>query len=177
MYDLHYTEAHLRVSAEQLALNFVKSTYTDDLDGGTVTHEDTPFKLRVALTDWMVDGGVVGGVAIGFLVRPVTGGDPFMGQGGEPSIWEEEGVPDRVAINLAQENQIGAQRGTYSHVDPGPPEKETQLPRAARAELYFDRPLEEGRPVSGKFHVTFQKGVEPASGRTVYGSFDIKRVE
>jgi hypothetical protein len=169
MYDLRYDEARVRLAPEDLAVSFVKRRAAAfDADGGALPNEDYPFVVRVALAQWLVaDGGVQNGVgALGFLVRTITDGEPF--------IWTDGGIPFGVEIDLTQGNGAGAQRGTYSRDTGG---TTVNFPKARRAEISFDRMPQSGAPVRGSFHVTFENGVESASGRTVFASFDVKEVQ
>lgn len=169
VYDLAYTEIRVRLAPEDLALQYVlRATEGSTADGGTLVSEGFPFRIRMAITNWVVDGGLQGGVPIGFQVRRVGSDEAF--------TWDAGGIPSGVNIDLTQENHLGAQRGTYTHVDPAS-QAEVELPRASRAELYFDRAPEPGKPVKGNFHVTFVRGVEAGSGRTVFGAFDVKEVQ
>ena len=44
------------------------------------------------------------------------------------------------------------------------------LPPILRGTMYFDRPLDRGTEVGGDFHITFENGIEAASGRTVFST-------
>lgn len=168
MYDLGYDETRVRLAPEDLAVSFVKRrAQALGADGGALPNEDYPFVVRVALSQWVVDGGVQSGVGtLGFLVRAKTDG--------EPSTWADEGIPFGAEIDLTQGNGAGAQRGTYSRNISG---TTVNFPRARRAEIFFDRMPQSGAPVKGRFHVTFENGIESASGRTVFDSFAVKEVQ
>jgi hypothetical protein len=80
-----------------------------------------------------------------------------------------------VRVDLAEQDEAGVQRGVFSRNVLGDPRRE--FPAAVRSTLYFDRVPVEGGVVKGDFHVTFEDGIEAASGRTVFGSFDAKVVQ
>lgn len=90
------------------------------------------------------------------------------------ALWDG-GIAPNVAIDLTEESAAGVQRGVFSRSVLNDPR--TTFPRATRAELTFDRIPEVGQSVKGNFHVTFEDGVEAASGRTVFGPFDVKEVQ
>lgn len=78
-----------------------------------------------------------------------------------------------VALDLALDAGNGQQRGGFSRDVFNDPRK--LFPLAERGTLTFDTLPDAGRPtVTGKFNVTFVNGKEPASGRTVFGSFEAK---
>jgi len=78
------------------------------------------------------------------------------------------GVPAASTVDLAEVYQ-GAQRGVLSRNVLQDPRK--SFPDMLRGELYFDRFPAQGEKVRGNFHVTFENGIEEASGRTVFGDF------
>ena len=69
----------------------------------------------------------------------------------------------------------GAQRGTLSRNVRNDPRN--TLPNILRGELYFNAPLDPDAGVSGDFHVTFENGIEAASGRTVFSTSFSARVQ
>lgn len=83
-----------------------------------------------------------------------------------------EEPPIRVRVDLAEEDAAGKQRGIFSRNVLN--DTRRAFPRAIRGTLYLSRSLELDARVGGDFHVTFENGIEPASGRTVFGSFDAK---
>ncbi|MEW5740902.1 MAG: hypothetical protein AB1938_18425 [Myxococcota bacterium] len=89
-------------------------------------------------------------------------------------------TPVDVRVDLTEEDNNMNQRGVFSRNVRQDPR--TSFPRAVRGTLYLSRPLfdDAGIPndyVSGDFHVTFENGIEPASGRTVFGNFNAKVVQ
>ena len=90
------------------------------------------------------------------------------------ALWDA-GVEPGVKMDLTVQDASGTQRGQFTRQVLNDPR--TSFPKAERAELFFDRVPVVGQPVSGNFHVTFENGVETASGRTVFGSFDVKGVK
>ena len=76
-------------------------------------------------------------------------------------------------IELASLDMNGAQRGIASRNVANDPRN--VLPLILRGTLHFDRPLDPGVTVNGDFHITFENGIEAASGRTVFAtSFSAK---
>lgn len=69
----------------------------------------------------------------------------------------------------------GAQRGTLSRNVRNDPRN--TLPLILRGELYFNAPLDPDAGVGGDFHVTFENGIEAASGRTVFSTSFSARVQ
>jgi hypothetical protein len=120
--------------------------------------------VRVRVSDATADAGVGTSEDYPFKVAVKLLGAPF----------------GAVRVDLAEVVQAGAgdagvQRGVFSRNVLGDPRRE--FPAAVRSTLYFDRvPVEDG-VVKGDFHVTFEDGIEAASGRTVFGSFDAKVVQ
>ncbi len=83
------------------------------------------------------------------------------------------GEPIGGRYDLAGRDMNGAQRGTLSRNVTNDPRN--TLPLILRGTLAFDRPLDPNAVVNGDFHVTFQNGIEVASGRTVFStSFSAK---
>lgn len=86
-------------------------------------------------------------------------------------------LPVGVNIDLTEEDNNMNQRGVFSRNVRNDPRK--SFPRAIRAELFLERPLFDDAGVSsewvsGNFHVTFENGIEAASGRTVFGNFNAR---
>lgn len=84
------------------------------------------------------------------------------------------GLPAKVRVDLTELGPNGRQRGLFSRDVQDDPRK--ALPPLARGELYFDAALDPDATVHGDFHGTFVNGIEPASGHTVFGTFDAKVV-
>lgn len=89
------------------------------------------------------------------------------------------GMPAKVRVDLTELAGNGRQRGLFSRDVQDDPRK--ALPALLRGELYFDGPLAPDvngalPVVHGDFHGTFLNGIEPASGHTVFGTFDAKVV-
>lgn len=72
-------------------------------------------------------------------------------------------------LDLASLDGNGAQRGVVSRNVANDPRN--SLPPLVRGELFFDRALDPGAVVKGDFHVTFENGIEAASGRTAFFNF------
>lgn len=86
-------------------------------------------------------------------------------------------VPVGVNVDLTEEDNNMNQRGTCSRNVRNDPRK--TFPRAIRGELFLERDLISDAGVAadyvaGNFHVTFENGIEAASGRTVFGNFNAK---
>jgi hypothetical protein len=81
-------------------------------------------------------------------------------------------LPAGVKVDLTEAGPDGAPRGTASRNVRGDPRR--ALPAVVRGSLRLDRPIDSAASVPGSFHVTFENGVEAASGRTVFGSFNAK---
>ena len=83
------------------------------------------------------------------------------------------GEPIGGRYDLAGVDMNGAQRGTLSRNVTNDPRN--TLPPILRGTLAFDRPLDPDVVVNGDFHVTFENGIQAASGRTVFStSFSAK---
>lgn len=81
-----------------------------------------------------------------------------------------------VRVNLAEVDLNDEQRGKFSRNVLNDPRRD--FPRAVRSTLYLDRaPTTPGAKIHGDFNVTFENGIEAASGRTVFGTFDAKVVQ
>lgn len=88
----------------------------------------------------------------------------------------DQPLPIGVDIDLTEEDDAGNQRGTCSRNVRNDPR--TTFPRMVRGALHLERDLMKdgvvATSVPGNFHVTFENGIEAASGRTVFDSFDAK---
>lgn len=78
-------------------------------------------------------------------------------------------------VDLAALDMNGAQRGVAARNVANDPRN--TLPQILRGTMYFDRPLDPGVNVSGDFHITFQNGIEAASGRTAFSTGFSARVQ
>jgi hypothetical protein len=86
-------------------------------------------------------------------------------------------LPVAVRVDLTEEDANMNQRGVFSRNVRQDPR--TRFPRAARGTLYLSRPLFDDSGISneyvaGDFHVTFENGIEAASGRTVFTNFNAR---
>jgi hypothetical protein len=108
-------------------------------------------------------------------IRPLGGDLPDGGS--EMMVGTTEDYPLKVAyrllgdpvggrVDLAALDMNGAQRGVASRQVQNDPRN--TLPTILRGTLFFDRPLDPGTTVNGDFHITFENGIEAASGRTVF---------
>ncbi|MFZ5444931.1 MAG: hypothetical protein ACOZQL_33385 [Myxococcota bacterium] len=84
----------------------------------------------------------------------------------------EDGLPSGGRVDLAAVDQNGAQRGVLSRLVQNDPRN--TFPPIVRGTLAFDRPLDPDTVVNGDFHVTFENGVEVASGRTVFAKYSAR---
>jgi hypothetical protein len=83
------------------------------------------------------------------------------------------GDPAGGRVDLAALDTNGAQRGTVSRNVANDPRN--ALPPLVRGTLYFDHALDPGAAVHGDFNVTFENGIDAASGRTAFStSFSAK---
>ena len=117
---------------------------------------------------------------LGSVITPDDGGtvDPNMMTG------QSEDYPLKVAyrllgdptggrVDLAALDTNGAQRGTVSRNVANDPRN--TLPPLVRGTMYFDHALDPGAVVHGDFNVTFENGIDAASGRTAFStSFSAK---
>ena len=85
------------------------------------------------------------------------------------------GDPIGGRVDLASLDENGAQRGSISRNVANDPRN--TLPRILRGTLFFDRPLDPGAVVNGDFHITFENGIEAASGRTVFSTAFTAKVQ
>jgi hypothetical protein len=84
-------------------------------------------------------------------------------------------VPEAVRVDLTEEDNNGNQRAVFSRNVRNDPRK--SFPRAVLGTLFLNRALQGNTSVGGDFHVTFEDGIEPASGRTVFGNFNAKVIQ
>lgn len=117
-------------------------------------------------------------------IRPLSSVDP--GDGGTPTMAGttedyplkvayrllQDGLPSGGRVDLAAVDENGAQRGVLSRLVQNDPRN--TLPPIIRGTIAFDRPLDPDTVVSGDFHVTFENGVEAASGRTVFSKYSAR---
>ena len=83
------------------------------------------------------------------------------------------GDPAGGRVDLAALDTNGAQRGTVSRNVANDPRN--TLPLLVRGTMYFDHSLDPGAVVHGDFNVTFENGIDAASGRTAFStSFSAK---
>ncbi|HEY0880851.1 MAG TPA: hypothetical protein VGD87_04935 [Archangium sp.] len=78
-------------------------------------------------------------------------------------------------LDLAELDGNGNQRGVVSRTVQNDPRN--TLPPLARGTLFFKEPLLPNAVVHGDFHVTFENGVEAASGRTAFSTSFTARVQ
>ena len=144
MYDLGYDEARVLVTAEDVAVLFVRTRPLDTLlpDGGyamndmTGVTEDYPLKVTYAL-------------------------------------WGDD-VPVKTRVNLAEVDPNNSKnfRTVVSRDVLNDPRK--TYPTVQIGTLILNKAPTEGAKLSGDFNITFSNGTETASGRTVFGTFDAK---
>ena len=118
-------------------------------------------------------------ISITFVrIRPL-GGSEVSEDGGTEMVGTTEDYPLKVAyrllgdpvggrVDLASLDMNGAQRGVASRLVANDPRN--VLPLILRGTMYFDRPLDPGATVGGDFHITFENGIDAASGRTVFAT-------
>lgn len=75
-------------------------------------------------------------------------------------------LPAAGTLDLTTPDENGNQRGVLSRNVSGDPR--TTFPPIRVGALTFDHAIEAGATIHGDFHVTFENGVELASGRTVF---------
>lgn len=147
------------------------------------------FRLEGSLTQIMDMGYDVAKVLVAptdvsvlfVRVRPL--GVIYLEDGGTPPANMQgmtEDYPLKVAYRLLDEpvpagridltglDPSGFQRGTVSRNVANDPRN--TLPLLFRGTLFFDRPLDPGTVVKGDFHVTFENGIDVASGRTAFST-------
>jgi hypothetical protein len=143
--DLGYDEVRIQSSMDDVALTFVRVQELDDTTA---------------------DGGTANMVG---TIEDITF-KLAMALRGQPQ-------PVDVKVDLTEEDANMNQRGVFSRNVRNDPR--TTFPRMIRGELYLNRAIvdDAGIPadfVGGDFHVTFENGIEAASGRTVFGNFNAK---
>lgn len=126
-------------------------------------------------------------------IRPLSGGAPSDGGLPDPlASGVSEDYPLKIAWRLVDEQlpEVGArldlteptsssptapQRGTVSRNVANDPR--TTFPRLSRGTLRLDRALDPDALVGGDFHLTFENGIEVASGRTAFSTAFTARVQ
>ncbi len=84
----------------------------------------------------------------------------------------EDGLPSGGRVDLAALDANGKQRGVFSRNVADDPRN--SLPPIVRGTISFNRPLDPDTTVTGDFHVTFENGIEAASGRTVFSTYSAR---
>jgi hypothetical protein len=113
-----------------------------------------------------------------FLRATPNGGDAGGGVGAQDLVLKVtttlSGQPlvPHTYFDLAELLPNGAQRGQLSRNITGEPPP--AFPLINRGDFYVRGTPKKGDNVSGYFTITFQEGIQEASGRTVYGSFSAK---
>lgn len=79
-----------------------------------------------------------------------------------------EDLPTGGTVDLTAVDELGATRGVASRNVTNDPRN--VFPRIVTGRLTFDQRLVAGTTVTGSFHVTFETGIEVASGRTVFSN-------
>ncbi|MHB8874108.1 MAG: hypothetical protein ACYC8T_10515 [Myxococcaceae bacterium] len=123
MMELGFDQAHVDVTADFLAVRFVRTKGEG---------EDTHLKVTAHIADL---------------------------------ILVENGT-----IDLAEEEAAGTQRGVISRDVLDDPRR--LFPRLQRGRLILDEVPNTGKTVHGDLAITFENGIEFASGRTVFGKFE-----
>jgi len=121
-------------------------------------------------------------------IRPLSDGANDDAGTGEPMTGTTEDYPLKVAyrllgdmvpsggrVDLASLDENQRQRGVLSRNVSNDPRN--TLPAIVRGTLAFDRPLDPGAEIHGDFHVTFENGIEAASGRTVFSTSYTAKVQ
>jgi hypothetical protein len=83
--------------------------------------------------------------------------------------WTQGVVPVKTRIDL-NPTDGGATFGACSRNVLNDPRR--TFPKIVRGTVLFDAALEPGTRVVGDFHVTFENGIEAASGRTLFSTFE-----
>lgn len=86
-----------------------------------------------------------------------------------------DGPPGAGRVDLAEVLPSGDHRAIASRNVLNDPRK--ALPNIVRGSLYMNRVPNADAKVSGDLNVTFENGVEAASGRTVFGPYDARVVQ
>ncbi len=84
-------------------------------------------------------------------------------------------VPTGGALDLTALDDNGGARGVASRNVSNDPR--SVFPRIVTGKLVFDKELVANTDVTGNFHVTFENGIEVASGRTVFSKAYTARVQ
>ncbi len=125
-----------------------------------------------AVLDMTYDQAFVETTATDVSVRFVRVRDAGEDMPFKVSAWTADLVlAPNASIDLAEPTASG-QRGALSRTS----QKDTKstFPRISRGKLtLFQMPVS-GKTVSGKFNITFEDGVDVASGRTVFANFSAK---
>lgn len=122
-------------------------------------------------------------------IRPLGGGTTE--DGGVPETEEMTGTSEDYPLKLAYRllgeeldggrldlaalDPNGAPRGVLSRNVQNDPRN--TFPRLTRGTIFFKRPLTPDTVVEGDFHITFENGVEAASGRTAFSTSFQARVQ
>jgi hypothetical protein len=85
------------------------------------------------------------------------------------------GTPEGVRVDLTELDTAGKQRGIVSRYVLNDPRRD--FPDLSRGTMYFAKKILPNTVVHGDFNCTFDAGIESASGRTVFGTFDAKVVQ
>ncbi|MBL9037291.1 MAG: hypothetical protein JNG84_02140 [Archangium sp.] len=89
-------------------------------------------------------------------------------------LWGDE-APVARRVDLAERDMNMAARAVVSRDVLNDPRK--TYPGVQRGTLYLTGALEPGAKLRGDINITFENGIETASGRTVFGSFDAQVTE
>lgn len=87
-------------------------------------------------------------------------------------LWGDA-LPTKQHVDLTEQDKAGLQRATCSRDVLNDPRRD--FPKLMHGFLQLDQAVAPGAAVHGLFYVTFEDGIEVASGRTVFStSFDAK---
>jgi hypothetical protein len=121
------------------------------------------------------------------FVRKLPLGSGLLEDGGMVEVASSENYPVKVSyrfagealdggrMDLASRDETGAQRGDVSRNVQNDPR--ATFPPLLRGTLFLKQPLVANALVDGDFHVTFDNGIEAASGRTVFSTSFQARVQ
>lgn len=84
----------------------------------------------------------------------------------------DEAPPGKAKVDLAAKDAESNPKGVATRNVQNDPR--TNLPKIRLGELYLDRFPEPEATVRGDLHITFENGIEAASGHTVFGDFEAK---
>jgi hypothetical protein len=152
--SLNYTNADLTIAANQASLRFLRPVAATDIppDAGALS-DDVVLKVTTNLT--------------GAQVVPAKG------------CKVDTDCPTSTvcimalcAFDLSEVLPTGGQRGVLTRNVLNDPVQ--TFPLIQRGEFYVTGTPQTGHSVSGYFTVTFQEGIDEASGRTVYAGFNAK---